>query len=94
MGLKKFLRPDELFPMVSFFIENNYDNLDMDIVFNVKDREMLQKINDHIFFTSRNDEDDSQPPRVEGDSINVNIGDYHFIYKCKPSEDADNNNQG
>lgn len=30
--------------------------------------------------------------RQQGDSINVNIGDYHFIYKCKPSEDANNNN--
>ncbi len=94
MGLKKFLRPDELFSMVSFFMENNYDSLDMDIVFNVKDKETLQKISDHIFFTNKNDEDNSQPPRVEGDSINVNIGDYHFIYKCNPSEDADNNNQG
>ena len=39
MGLKKFLRPDELFSMVSFFMENGYDSLDMDIVFNVKDKE-------------------------------------------------------
>ena len=94
MGIKKFLLPDELYTLVDFFTENNYASLDMNIVFNIDGKDTLQRISDHIFYTNKDDEDDSQPPKVEGDSINVNIGDYHFIYKCKPSEDADNNNQG
>ena len=92
MGIKKFLLPDELYTLVDFFTENNYASLDMNIVFNIDGKDTLQRISDHIFYTNKDDEDDSQPPKVEGDSINVNIGDYHFIYKCKPSEDADNNN--
>ena len=83
MGIKKFLLPDELYTLVDFFTENNYASLDMNIVFNINGKETLQRISDHIFYTNKDDEDDSQPPKVEGDSINVNIGDYHFIYKYK-----------
>lgn len=90
MGIKKFLLPDELYILVDFFTENNYASLNMDIVFNIDGKDTLQRISDHIFYTNKDDEDDSQPPKVEGDSINVNIGDYHFIYKYKPTEDAGN----
>lgn len=90
MGIKKFLPPDELYTLVDFFTENNYASLDMNIVFNIDGKDTLQRISDHIFYTNKDDEDDSQPPKVEGDSINVNIGDYHFIYKYKPTEDAGN----
>lgn len=90
MGIKKFLLPDELYTLVDFFTENNYASLNMDIVFNIDGKDTLQRISDHIFYTNKDDEDDSQPPKVEGDSINVNIGDYHFIYKYKPTEDAGN----
>ena len=62
----------------------------MNIVFNIDGKDTLQRISDHIFYTNKDDEDDSQPPKVEGDSINVNIGDYHFIYKYKLTEDAGN----
>ena len=90
MGIKKFLLPDELYILVDFFTENNYASLDMNIVFNIDGKDTLQRISDHIFYTNKDDEDDSQPPKVEGDSINVNIGDYHFIYKYKPTEYAGN----
>ena len=90
MGIKKFLLPDELYTLVDFFTENNYASLDMNIVFNINGKDTLQRISDHIFYTNKDDEDDSQPPKVEGDSINVNIGDYHFIYKYKPTEDDGN----
>ena len=90
MGIKKFLLPDELYTLVDFFTENNYASLDMNIVFNINGKDTLQRISDHIFYTNKDDEDDSQPPKVEGDSINVNIGDYHFIYKYKSTEDAGN----
>ena len=90
MGIKKFLLPDELYTLVDFFTENNYASLDMNIVFNIDGKDTLKRISDHIFYTNKDDEDDSQPPKVEGDSINVNIGDYHFIYKYKPTEDAGN----
>lgn len=90
MGIKKFLLPDELYTLVDFFTENNYASLDMNIVFNIDGKDTLQRISDHIFYTNKDDEDDSQPPKVEGDSINVNIGDYHFIYKYKLTEDAGN----
>ena len=90
MGIKKFLLPDELYTLVDFFTENYYASLDMNIVFNIDGKDTLQRISDHIFYTNKDDEDDSQPPKVEGDSINVNIGDYHFIYKYKPTEDAGN----
>lgn len=90
MGIKKFLLPDELYTLVDFFTENNYASLDMNIVFNIDGKDTLQRISDHIFYTNKDDEDDSQPPKVEGDSINVNIGDYHFIYKYKPTEYAGN----
>ena len=90
MGIKKFLLPDELYTLVDFFTENNYASLDMNIVFNIDGKDTLQRISDHIFYTNKDDEDDSQPPKVEGDSINVNIGDYHFIYKYKPTEDSGN----
>ena len=82
--------PDELYTLVDFFTENNYASLNMDIVFNIDGKDTLQRISDHIFYTNKDDEDDSQPPKVEGDSINVNIGDYHFIYKYQPTEDAGN----
>ena len=90
MEIKKFLLPDELYTLVDFFTENNYASLDMNIVFNIDGKDTLQRISDHIFYTNKDDEDDSQPPKVEGDSINVNIGDYHFIYKYKPTEDVGN----
>lgn len=90
MGLKRFLLPDELYEVADFFKEKEYVDLDMNIVFNIHDKETLQRISDHIYFSSCDNSEDKKPPIVEGDSINVNIGNYHFIYKLV--EDANYNN--
>lgn len=62
----------------------------MKIVFYVRDMKTLQHINDEIYSMGYNSLDGS--PKIETNSIQVNVGTVRFEYKLR--DYGDNNNQG
>lgn len=66
---------DDLINLSNLLIENNYSDKVSEIIFNVKTNEILNKINEEIYF--RNKTTDS-PPLTHVDEILLNINNIKF----------------
>ena len=81
MSVKKILRGEDLSEIASWLIENGYSDANLKILIRVKDKQMLQNINDDYFYRfAHNDDTTDKNANRDADQIDVNIGGIDFQY--------------
>ena len=81
----KYLTYDDMMKIAGFLYENGYGEYGITVENEILSKEMLDKINEDIFYRYvKGDDKDAKPEYA--DIINVNINNIRFRYKL--SEDA------
>lgn len=68
---------DELIKLSTILKENDFSNKNLEIIVNVKSSELLNKINEEIYFKNKTD---NSPPLTHVDEIILNMNGIKFKY--------------
>lgn len=74
----QLLKLNDLIKISELLAENNFNNKNITITIDVKTKELLNKINEDIYY--RNDVNENNPPIKEVDEIVLNINGTTFKY--------------
>lgn len=80
---KPILRIEDIKKITRFLIENGYDKYGLQIVTEIDDHDLLEKINEEYFY-GLGGKDEKEMPAVT-DEIHINVGGVIYAYKYKPT---------